>query len=84
MRFVDCQGLGGAWTLGTIQTGKFELAHRVSMTGGFGDKTVDMNRLLLGGGDWQQETGPRDEWTPQSDVAYLCGTPPCSLPGFQI
>lgn len=81
MRFVDCQGLAGAWTLGTVQAG-FELAHRASLPGGFGDEAIDANRKLVGDG-WTQEVGlPGDGWTPQEDVAYLCGTPPCS--GFSL
>ena len=80
--YVDCQGLAGAWTLGTIQTGGFELVHRASLKGGFGDKVVDANRKLLGGG-WEQDLGGNhDEWEPVDGVAYLNGTPPCS--GFSL
>lgn len=80
--FVDCQGLAGAWTLGTVQTGKFQLQHRVSLPGGFGDEPMDHNRNLVGH-DWVQETGDPDHtWSSQSGVGYLCGTPPCS--GFSL
>lgn len=79
--FVDVQGLAGAWTLGTVQAG-FELTHRVSLPGGFGDEAIDANRHLVGDG-WAQETGdPVEAWTPQENVAYICGTPPCS--GFSL
>lgn len=79
--FVDVQGLAGAWTLGTVQAG-FELKHRVSLPGGFGDPAIDANRHLVGDG-WAQETGdPVEAWTPQEGVAYICGTPPCS--GFSL
>lgn len=79
MKVIDCQGLAGAWTLGTVQAG-FELVHRTSLPGGFGDAAIDHNRHLVGDG-WEQETGPQDEWTPQ-EADYLCGTPPCS--GFSL
>ena len=80
--FVDCQGLAGAWSLGTVQTGKFTLQHRVSLPGGFGDEVIDFNRFLIGYA-WQQETGdPDTSWTSQAGVGFLCGTPPCS--GFSL
>jgi site-specific DNA-cytosine methylase len=79
--YVDCQGLGGAWTLGTLQTGGFELIHRASLKGGFGDKAVEHNRALLPG-PWAQDAGENaQEWEPQV-AAYLNGTPPCS--GFSL
>lgn len=78
--FVDVQGLAGAWTLGTVQAG-FDLRHRVSLPGGFGDVAMEFNRHLVGDG-WQQEVGTADECTPQNGVAYACGTPPCS--GFSL
>lgn len=84
--FVDCQGLAGAWTLGTVQTGEFELVARKSLApspekAGFGDDVVDANRPLLGS-DWEQETGTEEDWTPAKNVGYICGTPPCS--GFSV
>lgn len=80
-KFVDCQGLAGAWSLATVQTGKFDLIHRASLPGGFGDQTMDDNRAIIGS-EWEQEVGPVESWTPQEDVALLCGTPPCS--GFSL
>lgn len=80
-RFVDCQGLAGAWTLGTVRTGRFELVHRTSQPGDFGDDAMDLNRPLVGDG-WEQQSGPAPEWEPFSGVAYVCGTPPCS--GFSL
>lgn len=78
--FVDCQGLAGAWSLGTVQAG-FDLVGRASMKGGFGDVVIDGNRHLVGY-DWeQQEGGNADEWEPMT-AAYVCGTPPCS--GFSL
>jgi site-specific DNA-cytosine methylase len=74
--FIDCSGLAGAWTLGTVQTGEFALVHRVSELGGFGDATVERNRHLLPG-DWQIEEGLADGWTP-GQAGFLCGTPPCA------
>lgn len=79
--FIDCQGLGGAYTLGTVQTGKFKLVHRASLREGtklgFGDEIVDANRHLLGD-EWDQDEGhDQDDWEPGM-AAYLCGTPPCS------
>jgi site-specific DNA-cytosine methylase len=80
--YVDCIGLAGAWSLGTVQTGGFELVHRASLKGGFGDASVDRNRHLLGK-DWEQdEGGDSSEWSPVDGVAYLNGTPPCS--GFSL
>jgi site-specific DNA-cytosine methylase len=78
-KFVDCQGLAGAWSLGTVQAG-MELTHRVSLPGGFGDEVAGLNRPLLGN-RWSQEVGQQEEWTPQV-TDYLCGTPPCS--GFSL
>ena len=79
--FVDCQGLAGAWTLGTVQTDAFELVARKSLPGGFGDAAVAANRSLIGH-DWEQETGLQETWEPAHGVGYLCGTPPCS--GFSL
>lgn len=76
---VDCQGLAGAWTLGTVQTGRFDIVHRVSQAGGFGDPAIDANRDLLG--DFDHEDPPAPEWTPFT-AAYVHGTPPCS--GFSL
>jgi site-specific DNA-cytosine methylase len=79
--YVDCEGLAGAWTLGTIQTRGFDLVHRVSLKGGFGDAVVEDNRALLGT-EWEQDPGGESgEWLPV-ECAYMNGTPPCS--GFSL
>ena len=78
--FVDCQGLAGAWTLGTVQAG-FELVARRSLPGGFGDQSLEANRSLLNG-EWGTEVGTSTEWTPSHGVGMVCGTPPCS--GFSL
>lgn len=81
--FIDCQGLAGAWTLGTVQTGDFELIHRTSLPGGFGDDSVSANRpLLTGDTEFAMEEGQQHEWSGGHTVGYLCGTPPCS--GFSL
>lgn len=93
-RFVDCQGLAGAWTLGTVQTGRFELVHRCSEPGGFGDAVIDLNwQLLTPESDgvrrprdyeFPRERPPfaweeGDAWLWEAQEAdYVCGTPPCS------
>lgn len=84
--FVDCQGLAGAWTLGTvgpkgIGTDRFRLVARKSLPGGFGDEVVEANRHLLRG-NWESEIGDSDSWEPVVGVAFLSGTPPCS--GFSL
>jgi site-specific DNA-cytosine methylase len=82
--FVDCQGLAGAWSLGTAQAG-FDLLHRVALPGGFGNAVMEENRSKFRGLNtwWHQEDGtPADGWTPQMNVSFLCGTPPCS--GFSL
>jgi site-specific DNA-cytosine methylase len=84
--FVDCQGLAGAWTLGTVQTGDFELVARRSLApnpdkGGFGDEAINANRHLVGDG-WEQQTGTEEDWEAVNGVGYVCGTPPCS--GFSV
>lgn len=80
-RFVDCQGLAGAWTVGTARTGRFELVGRTSLPGGFGDDAIGINRHLVGDG-WEQQVGDQATWEPYDGVHYLCGTPPCS--GFSM
>lgn len=81
MRFVDCQGLGGHGTsLGAVRAG-FEMIHRASLPGGFGDKIVDSNRKILRF-DGDIEVGEQESWTAQDNVAYVTGTPPCS--GFSM
>lgn len=77
---VDCQGLAGAWSLGSVQTGRFDIVHRVSQPGGFGDEAIDANRHLLGY-DFEHEDAPAPEWVPV-EAAFVHGTPPCS--GFSL
>lgn len=79
MKVIDCQGLGGSPTLGSVLEG-FDLVHRVALPGGFGNDAVEANRHLLPG-DWITETGAWETWTPQ-DGALLHGCPPCS--GFSL
>lgn len=78
--FIDVQGLAGAWSLGTVKTGEFDLVARRSLPGGFGDAAMDANRSLVGDG-WEQQTGIEPEWEP-GQAGYVCGTPPCS--GFSL
>jgi len=80
INFVDCQGLAGAFTLGTVQAG-FNLVHRVSLEGGFGDEVVDRNRHLLGDG-WRQDEGTLPEEWARGAAGVVCGTPPCA--GFSM
>lgn len=76
---IDCQGLAGAWTLGTAQAG-FDLVHRASL-GKFGDTVIESNRALVPG-PWEQDQGAGlGEWEP-AQASYLTGTPPCS--GFSL
>lgn len=81
-KVIDCQGLGGGFTLGAVQAG-FELVHRASLQGGFGDQTINANRHLVGSG-WEQDPGLSwDQWEPQ-EGGFLCGTPPCFAAGTII
>jgi len=80
-RFFDAQGLAGAWTLGTVLTGRYELVGRWSLPGGFGDEVIDGNRHLVGDG-WQQQVGTSGEIEPMSGISFMAGTPPCS--GFSL
>lgn len=76
---VDCQGLAGAFTLGTKQAG-FDIVAVKSLPGGFGVANLEANRHLLGDG-WDAQVGDWNEWDPH-DVAYVFGNPPCS--GFSL
>lgn len=76
---IDCQGLAGAWTLGSAQAG-FSLIHRASLLK-FGDDVIESNRHLVPG-PWEQDPGAGlGEWEP-AQATYLTGTPPCS--GFSL
>ncbi len=78
--FIDCEGLAGAWSLGTVQAG-FRLVSRASLAG-FGDTVAEANRHLLGY-DWNQQEGKGlAEWEDGHTASYVCGTPPCS--GFSL
>ena len=79
--FVDCQGLAGAWTLGTQLTGQFELVDRKSLPGGFGDDAMRENAKFFPG-NWDIQVGEQESWEPVHGIGYLCGTPPCS--GFSL
>jgi site-specific DNA-cytosine methylase len=79
--FLDCQGLAGAWTLGTVLTDRFSLEGRTSLPGGFGDEAMAENRHFTGN-KWEQQTGDPLEWEELEGIAYVCGTPPCS--GFSL
>jgi site-specific DNA-cytosine methylase len=75
VKFVDCQGLAGAFTLATVQEG-FELVSVKSLPGAFGVANLEGNRHLLGY-DWDHESGDDTEWTVH-DVPLIIGNPPCS------
>lgn len=75
MKAVDCEALAGSWDLGSVREG-FEIIHRATLTGGFGDVVIEANRDVLG--DFPIEVGDVSDWTPQKDVSFLFGTPPCS------
>lgn len=79
-RAVDCQGLAGAFTLGTVRAG-FDLVGKLELPGGFGVDPCEDNRHLLGEG-WESEVGSWSEWTPQNDIRYVFGNPPCA--GFSL
>lgn len=80
MRAIDCQGLAGAYTLGTVRAG-FELVSKKELPGGFGMAACEDNRHLLGE-NWEGEVGSWSEWTPHNDVRYVFGNPPCA--GFSL
>lgn len=77
MRFIDCQGFAGGFTLGCVQAG-FELAHKAEMSAGFGVANCTANRHLLGT-DWGVQTCDPSEWEhPGGEVVFVAGNPPCS------
>lgn len=80
MRAVDCQGLAGGFTLGTVRAG-FDLVSKLELPGGFGMANCEANRHLLGE-QWVAQEGPWEEWEPYNDVPYVFGNPPCS--GFSL
>lgn len=76
MRLIDCQGLAGAMTYGAVAEG-FELETVKALPGGFGKRSVEANRHLLGPIDWWYDEGPT--WAPQAgSVEFVVGCPPCA------
>jgi site-specific DNA-cytosine methylase len=75
VKLIDCQGLGGAFTLGAVRAG-FELEAKYEQPGGFGVQNCTWNHHLLG--RFEVQVGPQPEWEPCVDVVYLLGNPPCS------
>lgn len=80
MRFVDCQGFAGGFTLGMAQAG-FHLAGKREGKVGFGIDMVEGNRDHLPG-NWKSQASVPAEWEPISDVDVVAGNPPCS--GFSM
>lgn len=77
MRFVDCQGFAGGFTLGTVQAG-FELAGKCEQRGAFGAPNCLANRHLLGE-NWEVQEGDPSTWEhPGGEVVLVTGNPPCS------
>lgn len=79
MRAVDCQGLAGAFTLGTAQAG-WNVVAKKELPGGFGVENVRANQRMVNP-KLEYEIGPWEEWEPE-DVEYVFGNPPCS--GFSL
>ena len=75
---VDCQGLAGAFTLGTKRAG-FDIKAKYELPGGFGLDNTRANTHLLG--EFPHEEGPQESWERHS-VPYVFGNPPCS--GFSL
>lgn len=75
MRACDVEALAGSWDLAAVREG-FQVVHRASLPGGFGDEVIEANRDVLG--DFPIEVGDVGTWTPQERIAFLFGTPPCS------
>ena len=78
MQAVDCQGLAGAFTLGTKRAG-FDIVAKLELPGGFGVENCEANRHLLG--DFETTVSNWSDW-PHYDVPYIFGNPPCS--GFSL
>jgi DNA (cytosine-5)-methyltransferase 1 len=75
-RFVDCNGLGGAFSLGMVQSG-FELTHKCGSLN-LGKKMVLANRPVLGWGWETQFSKDPTDWHIPEDVDVVIGSPPCS------
>ena len=76
---LDCQGLAGSPALGAVTAG-FDLMG-VKTLAGFGVQNLLHNRWALPG-EWRVEAEGRGEWTPERDVHFMFGCPPCS--GFSL
>lgn len=76
IRFIDCNGLAGATSLGFIQAG-FTLAGRVGELS-LGMENMRANRRITGW-DWEDEfsANPMD-WHIPADSEVVAGNPPCS------
>lgn len=81
MKFVDCMGFAGGFTLGCVQAG-FELAGKCELKGAFGAPNCLANRHILGD-NWELQEGDSSTWEhPGGEVIYVAGNPPCS--GFSV
>lgn len=77
---VDCQGLAGAFTLGTAQA-DFDVLAKLELPGGFGMSNVIANKSLVNP-KLETQVSTWQEWEPYNDVDYVFGNPPCS--GFSL
>lgn len=69
---IDCQGLAGAYTLGTVQAG-FNIVGKLELDN-FGTQNTARNAALLG--EFPHVIGEED-W-PVLEAPYIFGNPPCS------
>jgi site-specific DNA-cytosine methylase len=76
---IDVEGFAGGLTLGIVQAG-FQLVGKRELPGGFGIRSCETNRHLLGY-HWDSQVGPDTAWKPR-DVSLVFGNPPCS--GFSL
>lgn len=74
------QTFASAFDLGVVQTGGFELLHKVEQLGGFGAPAPAANRHLLGQ-NWTSQTAAPADWQ-ALDVDFIISNPPCS--GFSV
>ncbi len=79
MKAIDCQGLGGGFTLGVHQAG-FDIVSKHEQPGGFGFKQAAENRHLLG--EFPLDDSAPEDWFVDADMPYVFGCPPCS--GFSM
>lgn len=76
-QFVDCQGFGGAFSVGAALAGWILVGKR-EKPGGFGIPLMEANRLFLGDA-WKSEACDPQDWTvPSAHVDAVIGTPPCA------